>query len=80
MELSKIIVVDQRPAELPGYGMQTWAGGGIQQLWNVRSDHAVMGFTADDRGRNWTVDSAVKPKYDNIHLFQTASGILHQMR
>jgi hypothetical protein len=80
MSLSKIIVLGAKSAEIPAYGTQTWAGGGIQQVWNVKNDHAVMGFTADARGRNWTIDSAVKPKYDNISAFQTASGVLHQMR
>ena len=80
MSLSKIVVVSQKPAETTAFGTQTWAGGGIQQVWNIRNNHAVIGFTADARGRNWTIDSAVKPKYDNIHAYQTASGILHQMR
>jgi hypothetical protein len=80
MNIWKIIVDSLRPAETPRYGMQSWAGGGIQQVWNIRSEHAVMGFTADARGRNWTIDGAVKPKYNNVHAFQTASGILHQMR
>ena len=80
LNLSKVMVLSAKPADIPKYGMQNWAGGGIQQLWNVHSDHAFMAFTADERGRNWTIDSAVKPKYDNIHAFQTASGIMHQMR
>ncbi len=80
MNLSKIILLNLRPAETTSYGMQSWAGGGMQQLWNLHNNHAVMGFTADAHGHNWTIDSAVKSKYDNIHAFQTASGILHQMR
>jgi hypothetical protein len=79
MKLTKIIVDSSRPAQTP-YGIQTWAGGGVQEVWNIQSDHALVGFTADARGRNWTIDSAVKPKYNNIQLFQTPSGILHQMR
>jgi hypothetical protein len=80
MNLTKIIVLSLKPAQTPEYSMQSWAGGGIQQVWNIHSNHAVFGFTADAHGHNWTIDSAVKPKYDNIHAFQTASGILHQMR
>jgi hypothetical protein len=79
MNLWKIIVLSLKPAQTP-YGMQNWAGGGIQQVWNIRSNHALMGFTADAHGHNWTIDSAVKPKYDNLQAFQTPSGILHQMR
>src|ERR1700722_10200773 len=79
-EFSKVMVLSPEPAVVPGFGMQTWAGGGIIQLWDVQNDHALMNFTADERGRNQTIDSAVKPRYDNIHEFQSAAGIMHLMR
>jgi hypothetical protein len=74
MNLSKVVIVGVKPAAVPGYGMQTWAGGAIQQLWDLKNEHAVMVFTADERGRKVTIDSAVKPQYDNIHEFQS-SGV-----
>jgi hypothetical protein len=79
-EFSKVMVLSPEPAVVPGFGMQTWAGGGIIQLWDIQNDHALMNFSADERGRNQTIDSAVKPHYDNIHEFQSAAGIMHLMR
>ena len=79
-ELSKVMMLSPAPAEVPGYGIQTWAGGGILQLWDVKNDHALMNFTADDHNRNLTIDGAVKPQYDNIRLYQSAAGIMSLMR
>jgi hypothetical protein len=79
-ELTKVMLLSPAPAEVPGYGMQTWAGGGILQLWDVKNDHALMNFTADEHNRNLTIDGAVKPQYDNIQEYQTPSGIMHLMR
>lgn len=80
MNLSKVMVLSPEPGEVPGFGMQTWAGGGIQQLWDLHNEHAVMAFTANEHGRNVTIDSAVKPQYDNIHEFQSSAGIMQLMR
>ena len=79
-DLSKVMVLSLSPAELPGYGMQTWAGGGILQLWDVKNEHALMNFSADDHGRTVSIDGAVKPQYDNIREYQSPSGIMNMLR
>jgi hypothetical protein len=74
MSLSKIVVLSSQSADSGAYGMQTWAAGGILRLRDIVHDHATMGFTADEQGPTWPLDSAVKPQYSDIREFQTASG------
>jgi hypothetical protein len=31
-------------------------------------------------GRNWTIDSAVRPKYDDIQRYQSAGGVMSLAR
>jgi hypothetical protein len=76
MNLQKIALVSETPAVVPGYGMQSWAGGYLYQLWNLAGEHAVFTFTADQQGRNWTIDSAVKPQYDDIQRYQSPGGVM----
>jgi len=78
--LTKVMVLSPGTAEVADYGLQTWAGGGIVQLWDLKNEHALMNFTADEHGRNLTIDSAVKHQYDNIDEYQTGSGIMQLMR
>jgi hypothetical protein len=78
--LSKVMVLSLQPQAVAGYGMQTWAGGGILQLWDVQSAHALMSLTADEHGRTWSIDSAVKPRYDSISEFQSPGGLMELMR
>jgi Protein of unknown function (DUF1329) len=80
MDLSKVMVLSSQPQAVAGYGMQTWAGGGILQLWDVVSGHAYMSLTADERGRTWSIDSAVKPQYNSISAFQSPGGLMELMR
>jgi Protein of unknown function (DUF1329) len=80
MNLSKVMVISSQPKSVAEYGMQTWAGGGILQLWDVAGEHAVMSLTADARGRTWSIDGAVKPQYNNIAEFQTPGGLMRLMR
>jgi hypothetical protein len=80
MNLSKVMVLSSQPSAVPGFGMQTWAGGGILQLWDVQSAHALMSLTTDERGRNWSIDSAVKPQYNSISEFQSPGGLMELMR
>jgi hypothetical protein len=80
MNFHKVVVESLTPAEFPPYGMQSWAGGGIDQIWDVQNKHAAFGFTADQNGRNWTIDGAVKPQYNNIKEYQNPGAIMHQMR
>jgi hypothetical protein len=60
--------------------MQTWAGGGILQLWDIQSSHAYMSLTTDEGGRTWSIDAGVKPQYDRISEFQTPGGLMELMR
>jgi uncharacterized protein DUF1329 len=80
LNLSKVMVLSSQPRLVPGYGMQTWAGGGILQLWDVRSAHAYMSLTTDERGRTWSIDSEVKPQYNSISEFQSPAGLMELMR
>jgi hypothetical protein len=80
MNLSKVMVLSSQPQIVPGYGMQSWAGGGILQLWDVQGAHAFMSLTADERGRTWSIDSAVKPQYNSITEFQNPGGLMELMR
>lgn len=80
MKLSKVMVVSLQPMPVKGYGMQNWAGGGILQIWDVQSEHAYMSLTTDERGRTWSIDSAVKPQYNSISQFQSPGGLMQLMR
>jgi hypothetical protein len=80
MNLSKVMVLSLEPLLVPGYGMQSWAGGGILQLWDVLSGHAYMSLTTDERGRTWSIYSAVKPQYNSISEFQSPGGLMELMR
>ena len=80
MNLSKVMVLSSQPRSVASYGMQTWAGGGILQLWDVAGEHAFMGLTADGRGRSWSIDGAVKRQYNSIAQFQTPGGLMQLMR
>ena len=80
MNLSKVMVLGLQPLLVPRYGMQTWAGGGILQLWDVQSGHAYVSLTTDERGRTWSIDAAVKPQYNSISEFQTPGGLMQLMR
>jgi hypothetical protein len=80
MNLSKVMVLSSQPSPVAGYGMQTWAGGGILQLWDVQSGHALMSLTSDERGRTWSIDSAVKPQFNSISQFQSPGGLMQLMR
>jgi hypothetical protein len=80
MNLSKVMVLGLEPLLVPRYGMQSWAGGGILQLWDVQSGHAYMSLTTDERGRTWSIDSAVKPQYNSISEFQSPGGLMELMR
>jgi hypothetical protein len=78
--LSKVMVLSLQPLLVPGYGMQTWAGGGILQLWDIQSSHAYMSLTTDERGRTWSIDAGVKAQYNSISEFQTPGGLMELMR
>jgi hypothetical protein len=80
MEFAKVMIESLTPADFPGSGKQTWAGGGMVQIWDVVNNHAAFGFTADEKGRNWTIDGAVKPQYNNIKEYQNPGAIMHMMR
>jgi hypothetical protein len=80
MEFAKVMVESLTPADFPGSGMQTWAGGGMVQIWDIINKHAAFGFTADEKGHNWTIDGAVKPQYNNIREYQNPGAIMHMMR
>lgn len=80
MNLSKVMVLSSQPLAVAGFGMQTWAGGGILQLWDVQSEHALMSLTSDERGRTWSIDSSVKPQYNSISEFQSPGGLMELMR
>jgi hypothetical protein len=80
MNLSKVMVLSSQPLPVAEYGMQTWAGGGILQLWDIRGAHAIMSLTADERGRTWSIDGAVKPQYNSIRDFQSPGGMMELMR
>jgi hypothetical protein len=80
MNLQKISVLSETPAAVPEYGMQTWAGGFLHQLWNLQDEHAAFTFTADQHGRNWTIDSAVKPQYDDIQRYQSPGEVMSLAR
>jgi hypothetical protein len=80
MEFNKVMVESLTPADFPGSGMQSWAGGGIGQFWDVINEHAAFGFTADEKGRNWTIDGAAKPQYNNPKEYQDSGAIMHMMR
>ncbi|HLW70802.1 MAG TPA: DUF1329 domain-containing protein [Candidatus Binataceae bacterium] len=80
LNFAKIIVESLTPAMLPPYGMQSWAGGGMVQIWDVTTNHAAFGFTAGPNHRSWTVDAAVKPQYNNIKEYQNPGAIMNMMR
>jgi hypothetical protein len=80
MNLQEICLLSLTPVVTPGYGMETRARGYLYQLWNLENDHAVFSFTADQQGRGWTIDSAVKPQYDDIQRYQTAGGVMSLAR
>jgi hypothetical protein len=80
MNLSKVMVLSSQPLPVAGYGMQTWAGGGILQLWDVQDAHALMSLTSDERGHTWSFDSAVRPQYNSISQFQSPAGLMELMR
>ena len=80
MDLAKVMVESLTPANFPGSGMQTWAGGGITQIWDLLNHHAAFGFTADEQHHNWTIDGEVKPQYNNIREYQDAGAIMHMLR
>ncbi len=80
MNLSKVMVLSSQPLVVGDYGSQTWAGGGILQLWDIQGEHAFMSLTADERGRTWSIDSSVKPQYNRIRDFQTPGGLMELMR
>jgi hypothetical protein len=80
MNLSKVMVISSQPYMVPGFGMQTWAGGGILQIWDVQSGHALMSLTTDEHGRAWSIDSAVRPQYNRISEYQSPGGLMEMMR
>jgi hypothetical protein len=80
MNLQRICLLSETPVVPPGFGTETNAGGYLYQLWNLENDHAVFSFTADQQGRGWTIDSAVKPQYDDIQRYQTAGGVMSLAR
>jgi hypothetical protein len=80
MQLEKISILSQTPAVVPGYGMQTWGGGLLHQLWSLEGQHAAFIFTADQQDRNWTIYSAVKPQYDDIRRYQSPGGVMSLAR
>jgi hypothetical protein len=80
MEFAKVMVESLTPANFPGSGMQTWAGGGIVQIWDIINHHAAFGYTADEKHHNWTIDGDVKPQYNNLREYQDAGAIMHMMR
>ncbi|HVN88990.1 MAG TPA: DUF1329 domain-containing protein [Candidatus Binataceae bacterium] len=80
MEFNKVMLESLTPADFPGSGKQTWTGGGIGQIWDVITEHAAFGFTADEKGNNWTIDGAVKPQYNNPKEYQDSGAVMHMMR
>jgi hypothetical protein len=80
MKFAKIMVESLSPGEIPGAGMQSWAGGGLVQIWDVENKHAAFGYTADVNHHSWTIDGAVKPQYNNLKEYQDAGAVMHMMR
>jgi hypothetical protein len=80
MDLAKVMVESLTPGEFSGYGKQSWAGGGLVQIWDVTTNHAAFGFTAGPNHTTWTIDGAVKPQYNNIKEYQNPGAIMHMMR
>jgi hypothetical protein len=80
MEFNKIMLQSLTPADFPGAGKQTWAGGGVTQFWDIINQHAAFGFSADEKGHNLAIDGAVKPQYNNPKEYQDSGAIMHMMR
>lgn len=75
MKLWKAFAIFPAAMDVPGIGMQDFAGTQTDAFWDLQHSHATFFYSSDAQGHAAYVNQQVPKEYDNLKKYSTPGGL-----